>query len=500
MSEEFLQRIRSKELREKVTSPREAARLIRDGMTLGIGVAPHSACPKTFFRALAEEFRGKGKIRLLTGGPAPYEVDGLLAEAEIYERRLGQFSDGTLLKAANERKFPVVDTRTGVMPHHVRDGRYGKIDVAVIQAALIREDGGIVPTTTCLDAPSYTVLADKIIVEINPEVPAEIEGIHDIYIPEVAPRRRPIPLTHAGERIGVPYIPVDSGRIAAILCSEIPDTPPQSTSVDSVSQKIADHLVDFFEREVKRGRLPRRLLPLQFGIGNIPNALTKTLSPSAFSDLEIYTGAFGDGGLDLIDVGKVRSASASGLYLSREGFERFYRDLPRYKKTIVLRPVVVADCPEVIARLGCIAVNGAIEVDIYGHANSSHIQGSRLLSGVGGSCDFLWNAYLSILVLPSVTRKGAISCIVPMVSHVDHPEHCIDIVITDQGLADLRGLAPVERAERIIQNCAHPDYRDYLRNYLEEAVQTTGGHEPHLLGKAFQLHLEYARKGTMRLD
>ncbi len=480
-----------------MTSSEEAARFVKNGMALGIGTGSSNACPKTFFTALAKELKGRGKIKLFTGGPVPYEVDGLLVEADAYERRFGQFSDRLLIKAANDRTIPLIDTRTGVTPHQVRGGRFGRIDVAAIQATAITEEGYIIPTTSCLDSPTYTFLADNVIVEINTDIPGEIEGIHDIYIPEVPPNRKPIPLTHAGDRIGTPYIPVDPDKIVAIIESTVPDSLPPRPSADENSRKIAAHLLEFFTSEVKRGGLPANLLPLQFGIGNIPEALTTALCESPFFDIEIFTGAFGDGGLDLIDAGKVKVASASALYISGDGFNRFYGDVSRYKSYIVLRPVVMSDCPELVARLGSIAINGAIEVDIYGHANSTHILGSRIMSGVGGSCDFLWNAYLSILVLPSVTRRGAISCIVPMVTHVDHTEHSIDVIITEQGLADLRGLAPVERAETIINNCAHPNYKPLLKDYLQEAIKNKSGHEPHILEKAFKLHLNYLQDGTM---
>jgi succinyl-CoA:acetate CoA-transferase len=160
--------------------------------------------------------------------------------------------------------------------------------------------------------------------------------------------------------------------------------------------------------------------------------------------------------------------------------------------------VVLADCPELVARVGLIAMNSGIEVDIYGHVNSTHIQGSRIVSGIGGSCDFMWNAFLSVVLLSSTARRGAISCIVPMVTHVDHPEHAVDVIVTEQGLADLRGLAPVERARTIIANCAHPDYKPLLSQYLEEAINSRGGHEPHMLEKAFSFHLRFAETGSMK--
>jgi len=489
MSDMLLQkRIRSEKLKNRVTSPEKAARFVKDGMTLGIGAAPSSACPKTFFTALAKELKDNGKITLLTGGPVPYEVDGLLTEEGIFERRFGQSDNKQIFDAANDRSIAVIDTRTGILPSKVINGCFGKIDIVVIQATAITEEGFIIPTTTCLDAPSYASVADKIIVEINLDVPESIEGIHDIYIPEAVPFRNPIPLKRTSDRIGSKYIEVDPEKIVAIIGSDMPDNPPPPILPDAASQNIAALLLDFFQNEVRCKRLPPNLLPLQFGIGKIPEAITKSLSESSFMNMEIYTGVIGDGLLDLIDAGKVKSVSTSGLYLSDKGFDRFYRNLSKYKEFIIIRPIVIADCPEIIARLGCIAINGAIEVDIYGHANSTHINGNTMVSGIGGSGEFLWNSYLSILLLPSVAKDN-ISRVVPMVTHVDHPEHCIDIIITEQGWADLRWLSPTERAQMIIDNCAHPQHKLLLKEYLMDALKMRGGHEPQILERAFQFHI-----------
>ena len=113
--------------------------------------------------------------------------------------------------------------------------------------------------------------------------------------------------------------------------------------------------------------------------------------------------------------------------------------------------------PEIIRRLGVIAMNGMIEADIYGNVNSTHVMGSRIQNGIGGSGDFARNGYLSIFMAPSTAQKGTISTIVPMVSHVDHTEHDVQVVVTEQGLADLRGLSPRQRAHLIIEKCASAD-------------------------------------------
>jgi acetyl-CoA hydrolase len=164
---------------------------------------------------------------------------------------------------------------------------------------------------------------------------------------------------------------------------------------------------------------------------------------------------------------------------------------------IVLRPQEISNHPTIIRRLGVIAMNAALEVDIYGNANSSHLFGTDIVNGVGGSGEFTRNAYLPIIMCPSTIRGGRVSCIVPMTPHIDSNEHSVQIVVTDQGIADLRGLGPMQRAKTIINNCAHPAYRDYLYRYLE---RSRVGHIRHNLRECFELYRNLREHGTMLPD
>jgi succinyl-CoA:acetate CoA-transferase len=139
-----------------------------------------------------------------------------------------------------------------------------------------------------------------------------------------------------------------------------------------------------------------------------------------------------------------------------------------------------------------------IEADIYGNVNSTHIMGSSIMNGIGGSGDFARNGFMSIFMAPSTAKNGTISSIVPMVSHVDHTEHDVSVVVTEQGLADLRGLSPTQRAKLVIENCSHPDYRAELLDYYNRASSlSTGKHTPHLLTESLSWHSRYLRTGHM---
>ena len=141
-------------------------------------------------------------------------------------------------------------------------------------------------------------------------------------------------------------------------------------------------------------------------------------------------------------------------------------------------------------------MNTAIEVDLSGNVNSSHIMGQKIMNGIGGSGDFTRAAYLSIYTCPSVAKGGLISAIVPNVSHCDHTEHSVNVIVTENGVADLRGKTPVERAHLIIEKCAGEDYKPLLRDFLK-AVPC--GHTPQTLAKAYAMHEAFVQQGDMRL-
>jgi len=312
------------------------------------------------------------------------------------------------------------------------------------------------------------------------------------------PDRQPIPIVKSSDRIGIPYLQVDPKKVIAVVETASQDRNSAFNPPDANSQKIAEHILEFLEFEVKKGRLPEHLLPLQSGVGNIPNAVLAGLNKGRFENLTAYTEVLQDGMLDMLLSGKMTCASATAISLSPEVLARFNGDLDTYRQSIILRTQEISNHPEVIRRLGIIAMNGLIEADIYGNVNSTHVMGTQIMNGIGGSGDFARNAYLSIFMTPSTAKGGAISSIVPMVSHVDHTEHDVQVIVTEQGLADLRGLSPKKRAKVIIEKCAHPDFKAALLDYYERALRDSAGkHTPHLLDEAFLWHRNFLEKGHM---
>lgn len=382
----------------------------------------------------------------------------------------------------------------------VWEGFFGHLDVALIEVSGVTADGALIPSSSVGNNKTWIDMADRVILEVNSWQPRELDGMHDIYYgTALPPLRTPIPILHPSDRIGVPCFHCPPEKIVAVVETNAPDRNSPFKPVDETSRLIADHTLEFLTHEVHRGRLPPTLLPLQSGVGNIANAVLAGLGDGPFRPLTAYTEVIQDGMLQLLGSGTLASISATAFSLSEDGAADLRANIADYRDRIILRPQEISNHPEVIRRLGCLAMNGIIEADIYGNINSTHVMGSSIQNGIGGSGDFARNAYISMFLTPSTAGNGTISCIVPMVSHVDHTEHDVHVLITEQGVADLRGLAPRRRAQQIIDHCAHPDFRPALQDYFDRAMASDAGkHTPHLIEEALSWHARFLRSGSMR--
>ena len=491
-------RMRHPRLRGRLTCPEEAAKLIRDGMTVGMGGYTSSGYPKVIAaelvkrKAAGEELR----INLVTGanvGP----LDELLASAGMIARRAPMCAGRTLAKQINQGYVQYVEQQMNKMPELFRAGAFGKIDVAVVEAVAITEEGWIVPTSSIGMVPNILDSAEAIIVEVNLAQPAELEGLHDVYRPALPPNRQPIPLFHTNQKIGEPFVRVQPERIRHVVESNLPDSAEKTAEPTDTTSRIAEHLFNFLELEIPNhfgGYLP----PFQTGFGNLATNLVHAFKGTNFRDIQFFCGGLGEANIDLMLTGKVRAASAGSIEMTPRVIEIVRAHSPVLREILVLRNGEITNHPETIQRLGVIALNSAIEVDIYGNVNSSHIAGSHVVNGIGGGANFAQNASVSIVLLPSESKGGAISTIVPMVFHQDICEHDVDVLITENGVADLRGKSEMERARAIIQNCANEAYRASLLHYLKKATDACGGHRPQLPVEAFGWYARLKETGTMQ--
>ena len=493
-----LDRIRLASLHDKVISAEQAAEFVQDGMTVGMSGFTRAGEAKAVPLALVARAKTNPlKIDLITGASLGNDLDKQLTEAGVLARRMPFQVDNTLRKAINQGQVMFIDQHLSETVEQMRNNTLKRPDIAIVEAVAITEDSLIIPTTSVGNSASFVEYADKVIIEINTNVSTEFEGLHDIYIPEARPTRGPVPLTHVDQRIGTKGIQLDPAKVVGIVFNDtLLDSPSNVTDPDDETQAIADHLIAFFENEVAQGRLPKNLAPLQAGIGSIANAVLTGFKHSNFEDLVMYSEVLQDCTFELIDAGKMKFASGCSMTLSEKCGDRVFGNLAHYKDKFILRPQEISNFPELVRRLGIIGINTALEFDIYGNVNSTHVCGTKMMNGIGGSGDFARNAHLAIFVTKSIAKGGDISSIVPMAAHVDHNEHDVDILVTEQGLADLRGLAPRERARAIIDNCVHPMYRNALNDYFERAC-AKGGHTPHLLREALSWHANFEEHGHM---
>ncbi|WP_251133875.1 acetyl-CoA hydrolase/transferase family protein [Rhodomicrobium sp. Az07] len=490
-------------------SAAEAAALIPAGSNVGMSGFTGSGYPKEVPAALAARITALHadgfdfKIGVWTGASTAPELDGALAAVDGIEMRLPYQSDPACRARINAGQMDYIDIHLSHVAQFVWFGFYGKLDVAVVEVAGVLEDGRLIPATSIGNNKTWLDQADKIILEVNNRINPAMEGMHDIYYgTALPPHRKPIPLVTPSDRIGEPYFRCDPSKVIAVIETHAYDRNSAFTPPDETSRLIAGHILEFLAHEVKKGRMPENLLPLQSGVGNTANAVMAGLEQGQFENLTAYTEVLQDGMLHLLKRGKMSFASATAFSLSPEAVDDFNRDVDFYRERVLLRPQEISNHPEVIRRLGVIAMNGMIEADIYGNVNSTHIRGSSIMNGIGGSGDFARNAYLSFFMTPSTAKNGQLSCIVPMVSHVDHTEHDVQVIVTEQGLADLRGLTPKQRATIIIENCSHPSYRPALQAYYERSLrESPGRHTPHLLNEAFSFLQNWkAEKAAMEVE
>lgn len=506
MSTNHAERVQHEGLRAKIMSADQAAEFVQNGMTVGISGFTGAGYPKALPTAIAERAKAahaRGEefaIGMITGASTAPECDGVLAAANCVSFRNPFQSDPGIRNSINAGNIFYQDMHLSHVEQQIRNGFYGEMQLAIIEATGITADGKIIPAMGIGHCNEVLKAAKHVIIEVNAKQNPLLETMHDVYFDVgTPPNRQPIPLVKPDDRIGTHYLECDLDKIVAIVLTDAFDRNSKFADPDENSKRIAAQIIDFFSHEVKAGRLPANLLPLQSGVGNVANAVLAGLMDAPFDNLTGYTEVLQDGMLDLIIAGKMKSASATALSFSPDALQRFNDNIEFLRDKIVLRPMEITNNPELIRRLGVIGMNAMIEADIYGNVNSTHVMGTKMMNGIGGSGDFTRNAFFSFFVSPSVAKDGAISCIVPMVSHHDHTEHDVMFIVTEQGMADLRGKAPRQRAKLIIENCAHPDYRDMLRDYFDRAEKAGGLHTPHMLSEALSWHQRFVETGDMRV-
>ncbi|MBE2179689.1 MAG: succinate CoA transferase [Chthoniobacterales bacterium] len=480
----------------------EAANLIKDNDVIGFGGFTPAGSPKAVSReiaqrALAEHEAGRPfSIGVITGASTGPSLDGVLAKSDAIKFRTPYQSDPELRKRINTGKTQFFDMHLSQLPQAVRYGFLGGMDWAVVEVCDIKPTGEATLTSSVGASPTFLHKAKRVILEMNRRHPAALRGFHDIYEPEDPPTRTHIPIYHASDRIGTETVMIDPAKIAGVVETDLDDEVSPFDEPNEVTIRIGENVAEFLAGEIRSGRVPGDFLPIQSGVGNIANAVLFAMGNNpGIPPFAMYTEVIQDSVIQLMRAGHIKFASGSSLTLSNAVMRDLYADLEDFRGKLLLRPQEISNNPEIVRRLGIISINTALELDLYGNVNSTHVMGRQMMNGIGGSGDFTRNAFISIFTCPSSVKGGKISPIVPMVSHLDHSEHSVQVIVTEHGVADLRGRSPHERANLIIGNCAHPDYRGLLRDYLKLGGEA---HTPQSFDNAYALHRAFLAEGDMR--
>ena len=481
----------------------EAASLIKDGENIGLSGFTPAGTAKAVTAALAtlaEERHARGEhfqVSILTGASTGESSDGALSRAHAMRFRAPYTTNPDFRKAVNNGEIHYTDLHLSQMAQRLRSGHMGHVNTAIIEAADLTPDGKVCLTAAVGISPTIARMADRVIIELNAAHSKDVLGMHDVYEIEHPPFTKPLAIEKVSDRIGTTWLQVDPKKIMCVVEVNRPDEARAFQAADPITDKIGQNVADFLSANMKQGLIPSSFLPLQSGVGNIANAVLGALGrDKSIPPFEMYTEVLQNSVIGLIKEGRVKFGSTCSLTVTNDCLQEIYDNIGFFRDKLLMRPSEISNNAEVVRRLGVISMNTAIEADIYGNVNSTHICGTKMMNGIGGSGDFTRAAYISIFSCPSTAKKGAISSIVPMVSHLDHTEHSVHAIITEQGIADIRGKSPVERAKLIIENCAHPDYKQLLWDYVKICEK---GHTPHRLSAALAMHQVFKSEGDMRL-
>ena len=373
-------------------SAAEAASLIKHGYNIGLSGFTPAGTAKAVTAELAkiaEAEHAKGnpfQVGIFTGASTGESCDGVLSRAKAIRYRAPYTTNADFRKAVNNGEIAYNDIHLSQMAQEVRYGFMGKVNVAIIEACEVTPDGKIYLTAAGGIAPTICRLADQIIVELNSAHSKSGMGMHDVYEPLDPPYRREIPIYKPSDRIGLPYVQVDPKKIIGVVETNWPDEARSFAAADPLTDKIGQNVADFLAADMKRGIIPSSFLPLQSGVGNIANAVLGALGrDKTIPAFEMYTEVIQNSVIGLIREGRIKFGSACSLTVTNDCLEGIYNDMDFFRDKLVLRPSEISNSPEIVRRLGIISINTAIEVDLYGNVNSTHIGGTKMMNGIGGS-------------------------------------------------------------------------------------------------------------------
>ncbi|CFY10305.1 Acetyl-CoA hydrolase/transferase [Syntrophomonas zehnderi OL-4] len=431
------------EYKSKLITAEEAAKLVKSGDWVQMGEFVMQ--PKDCDAALAKrkDELTDVKIRLTTMSWLP-EVCKVDPERKHFIMNDWHFS-GTSRRLMDKNLCSYIP-----LTYHEARSLYQDLDVDVsFQPVTSIDKNGFFNFSTSNSMASYsTKQAKKLVVEVNSSAPVCLGGLGEsIHISEVD------------------YIVESSTNSKLVSLPELP--------VSTVDQKIAALVME----EMMDGAC------IQLGIGAMPNTVGALIAQSDLKDLGVHTEMLCDSFVDMYEAGKITGAKKTldkgkMVYTFAMGSDKLYNFLD-YNPVCASYPVHYCNDPYIIAQNNnVVAINNALEVDLYGQV-ASEASAGRQISGTGGQLDFIIGAFHSqggkpIIALSSSVKKSdgsLVSRIKPGLSPgtiVTVPRSITSYVITEYGSFNLKGKSTWERAEGLI-NIAHPAFRDELVKAAEDA-------------------------------
>lgn len=418
----------------KLMSATEAIDRVMDGHAIVIPTGAGE--PPTLLNELSKrrrEFHGVTVFQVLATNPFDYFDDATARNV----RHCAYFLGSAPRAGARQGYVDVIPTHFSMIPEMIRRGVL-PVD-AVFSTCSVPNQEGYVYLGLAAD---YTMAAISrartVVLEMHPGVP-QTYGRCRVHLSEV---------TGIVESRG-----------------DLTEAPPNAIGPTEIA--IAEHVADLIPDGAT----------LQIGYGAIPDAIVQLLT--AKRDLGVHTEMFGNGLLDLIESGAVtneRKALHTGqtVMTFAMGSKRLYDYLHRNPQMLML-PVDLVNDPYLAGQNDLLhSINGSLQIDLIGQCGSESL-GPVPYSGTGGQTDFVRAANRSrggksFIVLPSTAKGGTISRIAPVLSpgtHVTTPKNDTDLVVTEYGVARLRGKSLNQRARALI-SIAHPQFRDELTYAAKE--------------------------------
>ncbi len=423
---------KTSDYKAKLISAAEAARMVKSHQTVGVGIAGSE--PVGLLTAMAQRAQDVEDVHFWTC--LPMRIYDIFAEPEM----AGHVYNENWFYSATDRRVHT-EGRVSYIPNNLHRAASDKLyatknhlDVFFGTATPPNEDGYMSLSLGLIVQKDLLEAADLKILEINEN----------------------LPWTHGDTLVHV-------SEVDYLVENHVPLVELSASPPSEIEQKIGGYIAELIEDGST----------LQLGIGGIPNAIAAFLTDR--HDLGIHTEMLVDGMVDLFEAGVVTNRKKTlhpgkmiGAFAL--GTQKLYDfidhnpDVEMYRGRYTNDPYVIAKNNKMIS------VNTALQVDILGQVCSQSI-GTRQFSGTGGQLDTHRGAQMSeggrgIIALRSTAKNDSISTIVPTLAPgagVTVPSQDVDTIITEYGVAELRGRSVKDRMEALIK-IAHPNFRDWIRD------------------------------------